>query len=1502
MGLAYNATFYSQKIFDDSARWIGPDNFSEIPRDGYQGGAVITQNSWGESPGDGAYCVIDEAYDRAARDADPALDGNQELTQVFAAGNDGPLQNTIGSPASGKNVICIGSVPNYMPDSDVYGDEWGVGTGPDSISFFSSRGWTDDNRIKPDVVAPGEAVLSTRSPVGGTGHGLYSEDSRYMWASGTSMATPTATGAVAVLYEWFLTTYGVEPSPAVLKALLVNNAVDIGTPDIPNKNEGWGLVNISTVIDPLATWQIHDQEHELTTGVIDEFKVTYDVPTEPLKITLVYTDRYALDGDLVTLKNQVNLEVLCPSGDVYHGNAFSNGWTTANTNPNFEFDTDQDGYDDRNNVEAVYIPSADLQPGVYTVRIIGSNIVADADNDGANDQDYALVMFNAIESVPWPYEWFSIGMDSLGDGALGDTTLNITEVKTAYDSNYLFIRLVLEGPSPKLTDNSWWVYLDLTADGENDWLVEERPDISGGVFSYEWSTINSNWTPKMISTVSDMDSDSAIRNITVSGSGCIDFALKLNNYPGFNLNAFNITAASDTLEDLNLSDDTNRNPTDTSDPSCSDVAEFDDSVGPISFVNVPPTITTVDNMTAYEDSLYFVNYDASDPQGGLLRWSINTNASFLSIMKLTGFLKGIPTNADIGEFWVNVTITDPGGLLDFHNFTLLVINVGPLILTEDLKYAVSEVYYCVDYNSSDDGQGSVSWSLDTNATWLSINSSNGILNGTPTNSDIGYYWVNVTVSDGCGDSDFHNFTLAVLLPHLPIKINNNTDFANQAAIESWPGSGTPLDPYIIEGYSINATKAEDAISISNTNVSFEVRGNYLYNASTGVDLDNVTNGVIRDNIILNNDDGILIWHSSNGNNTILRNKISHDSWDGICIFYSSNNLISYNTISDMEGDGIYLKDSDWNIIDNNTISEIFWYDGISIDSSNNNSINDNTIFGTGYYGVVLDDSKNNIFSNNTVSRTNEISMFLDHSQNNIITDNNILGGIYIYEANSESIINNTITQGIYLWNTNLEQWDTHTIISNTVGEKPIYFWKNRNGGTISSDAGQVILFNCTNIIIENLKIDSIFVGIKLAMSSHITIANTTISNTLNFWEVGEGILSYDSDNITIINNTVTRCFSESISIDGINNSIISNTVSDAIMGEGIFFSSSNGKISNNNIHSNKEGYGLYLYYGGDNTVTNNSITNNKDGICIRNSNSNLIDNNFILNNYGDYGIRLLDANWNTISHNTISNNRYGVYVQDTNKNYIYHNNFIDNIDNGYDSGVNSWNLPYPLGGNYWSDYTGVDLFKGPNQDQPGSDGIGDTNYSFDSDSVDHYPLMEPYTYKPFENYTILKQGWNLISIPLSQKDQGLKKVLEMIDGHYDAVQWYDSSDSQDPWKHHKVGKSFGIDLFELNETMGFWVHITHAGDTIFAYNGSLPTVNRTITLYPGWNLVGYPSLMNRTRDNALNNIDFGGDVDAIWTYNAYKQKWEEIGPSAYFELGRGYWIHSMVTKTWNVPL
>jgi hypothetical protein len=171
-----------------------------------------------------------------------------------------------------------------------------------------------------------------------------------------------------------------------------------------------------------------------------------------------------------------------------------------------------------------------------------------------------------------------------------------------------------------------------------------------------------------------------------------------------------------------------------------------------------------------------------------------------------------------------------------------------------------------------------------------------------------------------------------------------------------------------------------------------------------------------------------------------------------------------------------------------------------------------------------------------------------------------------------------------------------------------------------------------------------------------------------------------------------------------------------------------------------------------------------------------------------------------------------------------------------------------------------------------------------------------------ENVMTLKQGWNLISLPYIHQNTDLTSVLESIDGKYDAVQWHNNSDMDDPWKHNKAGKLFGNDLSQLDEKMGFWVQITEPGDTIFLYNGTEPIVNQTISISIGWNLIGYPSLDSKMRNTALNNLQFGSEVNLVQTFNSTTGSWEELGEFDYFEKGKGYWIHSKVNEVWDVPL
>jgi parallel beta-helix repeat protein len=102
--------------------------------------------------------------------------------------------------------------------------------------------------------------------------------------------------------------------------------------------------------------------------------------------------------------------------------------------------------------------------------------------------------------------------------------------------------------------------------------------------------------------------------------------------------------------------------------------------------------------------------------------------------------------------------------------------------------------------------------------------------------------------------------------------------------------------------------------------------------------------------------------------------------------------------------------------------------------------------------------------------------------------------------------------------------------------------------------------------------------------------------------------------------------------------------------------------------------------------------------------------------YFDNGIYLRDSSSNNIYGNTITNNDRGIHVYRSSENIFYHNNFIDNTEQVHvrSTRENVWDDGYPSGGNYWSDYTGVDQYRGPDQDEVGSDGIGDTEYLIDT--------------------------------------------------------------------------------------------------------------------------------------------------------------------------------------------
>jgi parallel beta-helix repeat protein len=447
---------------------------------------------------------------------------------------------------------------------------------------------------------------------------------------------------------------------------------------------------------------------------------------------------------------------------------------------------------------------------------------------------------------------------------------------------------------------------------------------------------------------------------------------------------------------------------------------------------------------------------------------------------------------------------------------------------------------------------------------------------------------------------------------------------------------------------------------------------------------------------------------------------TYDIYDSIVV--EINNIVidgnGYTLLGYGTGTGIYLSGRE-NVTVRNTQIKAF-ADGISLySSSNNNSISGNNIANS-YIGIRLDSSSNNSISGNNIAN-NAYGIYLYSSSNNSISGNNMTAnsydGISLYSSSNNSISGNTFFNG----GLTVAYSYGNVVVDNLVNGRPLVYLEGVSDFAVD-DAGQVILVNCNNILVENLNLSHTNVGVQLWGTNNTKISENNIAN--NYYGI---YLDSSSNYNSISENSITNSY------DGIrlyyssnNNSISGNNIANNIYG--IYLEdSSNNSISGNNIANN--GYGICVFYSSNyNSISGNNITaNNYYGIWLYySSNYNSISGNSIANNY--YGISLEDSsNYNSISGNIMTANSYdGIRLDYSSNNLIYHNNFIGNAEQVYSTGsVNVWDVGYPSGGNYWSDYSGVDLNSGPYQNETGSDGIGDTNYTISTGNNDRYPLMGP---------------------------------------------------------------------------------------------------------------------------------------------------------------------------------
>ncbi|MEM2954005.1 MAG: NosD domain-containing protein [Candidatus Bathyarchaeia archaeon] len=317
-------------------------------------------------------------------------------------------------------------------------------------------------------------------------------------------------------------------------------------------------------------------------------------------------------------------------------------------------------------------------------------------------------------------------------------------------------------------------------------------------------------------------------------------------------------------------------------------------------------------------------------------------------------------------------------------------------------------------------------------------------------------------------------------------------------------------------------------------------------------------------------------------------------------------------------------------------------------------------------------------------------------ENNKVTDHYC--GIQLYDSSNNTLKNNHMAGNYY----NLEVWGLvldhfiHKIdTTNYVNQKKVYFLVNKHWCQVSPDAGYVALVNCSNILVKDSVIAQNGEGVLIAYTKNSLIYNvTSIKNK-------RGIRLTSSSNNEIFECNLSNNSWVGVVIEASNDNLVHDcTISKNV--KGIILSESN--------ILNKASF--------RNTIAHNNISQNTYGAWLSFSPFNEFRQNCFVDNY--HNIELSASHNNIFYGNTLAKASKGMSLSNSENNTIYSNNFLNNTIQAYIEDLfskNLWDNP-SIGGNYWSDYSGIDN---------DCNGIGDVPYIVNANNKDHYPLMKPWT-------------------------------------------------------------------------------------------------------------------------------------------------------------------------------
>jgi parallel beta-helix repeat protein len=353
----------------------------------------------------------------------------------------------------------------------------------------------------------------------------------------------------------------------------------------------------------------------------------------------------------------------------------------------------------------------------------------------------------------------------------------------------------------------------------------------------------------------------------------------------------------------------------------------------------------------------------------------------------------------------------------------------------------------------------------------------------------------------------------------------------------------------------------------------------------------------------------------------------------------------------------------------------------------------------------------------SVSRSNKTDILSNTASNNIF-------GIYVYESNDTNVMDNNASsnnqhEDTTYYGTGISVYDSKNI---TVADNMV----SNNGVMGINLASGTVDYPCFNNTVRNNTITghafgAYSYGLYVSWSRDNVIAENSICS--NIYGVN---IRYFSQSQTIKNNNISSNSWGIYCDESTNNTISNNTF--LKNAEGIRFENcSNNKILQNNI-LNSSSFGIYIRsYSSNNLVLGNNVSYSFNGVMFTESSNNHVFWNRLSSSNNSLVIYYYSSN-NEVADNDISSNDKGITITYGSYNTkVFHNNFIGNAEHVYTDMNSTWDNSYPCGGNYWSNYTGSDLYSGTLQDETGSDGIGDAPHAVNMNNTDQFPLMAPIT-------------------------------------------------------------------------------------------------------------------------------------------------------------------------------